>query len=461
MIGGSWMKSRYAILLAAGQGTRMKSQLPKVLHPILEKPMIEYILQALHENHITEKVAVVGHGAEQVKEVIGDQCTFVLQSEQLGTGHAVLQAEVLLKGKSGTTIVVAGDTPLIRAETFAQLIDYHESTQSAATILTANMENPFGYGRIVRNEAGMVERIVEQKDASDEEQQITEINTATYCFDNEALFEGLQHITNDNNQGEYYLTDLIEIFNRANKKVSAYVVEEAEETAGINDRAALAAASKAMKERINHTHLLNGVTMVDSDQTYIGPDVTIESDVIIYPGVEIYGKSHIAKGAEIESNSVIRDCIIGENSVIRQSVLENSKIGNEAEIGPFAHIRPETELGEHVKVGNFVEVKKSTIGNHTKLAHLSYIGDATLGKDINVGCGSITVNYDGVAKHETIIKDGAFIGCNVNLIAPVTVEENGFIAAGSTINRDVPENALAIARAKQTNKENYVKKDHK
>lgn len=461
MNGGSLIMTRNAIILAAGQGTRMKSKLPKVLHPILGQPMIEYIIKALHANEIKEKVTVIGHGADLVKETIGDQCQFVFQKEQLGTAHAVLQAESILKEKKGTTIVVAGDTPLIRPETFSALIAYHEKTGSAATVLTANMEEPFGYGRIVRDIEGEVERIVEQKDASPNEQAITEINTATYCFDNEALFEGLQHVNNDNKQGEYYLTDLVEIFRQAGKKVSAYVAEDAEETSGINDRVALVDATTLMKRRINEAHLLNGVTIEDPNQTYIGPEVTIDQDVIIKPGSIISGQTHISEGSIIGPHTEIEDCHIGAFSVIRQSTVFNSKIGNKADIGPFSHIRPETELGEQVKVGNFVEVKKSTVGDNTKLAHLNYVGDATLGKNINVGCGAITVNYDGVNKHETIIEDDSFIGCNVNLIAPVTVEKGSIVAAGSTINKNVPADSLAIARGKQTNKEGYASKLYK
>lgn len=369
-----------------------------------------------------------------------------------------MQAEALLENKRGTTIVVCGDTPLITAETYQAIFDYHEEKGAKATILTTKVANPVGYGRIIRDETGHVEKIVEQKDANEAEQRINEINTGTYCFDNEALFAALKQVSNDNAQEEYYLTDVIEIMKNAGEIVTAYVTEDEDEIIGINDRVALATASNLMKRRINEIHLRNGVTLMDIDNTYIGPDVTIDSDVTIYPGTVLTGETHIGASSIIGPNTEIVDCHIGNNSLIRQSVVTNSKIGSNVNIGPFAHIRPETNIGDEVRVGNFVEVKKSTIDNRSKVSHLSYIGDATLGTNVNVGCGSITVNYDGKNKHETVIEDDSFIGCNTNLIAPVTVKKGSLIAAGSTINEDVPEDALAIARTPQVNKEGYAKK---
>jgi|SRR5690625_31959 len=458
MIGGNFMKNRFAVILAAGQGTRMKSKLSKVLHPILGRSMIDYIIKGMNANSIDTKVTVVGHGAEEVMSVIGNQSEFVIQKEQLGTAHAVMKAEEILKDRNGTTIIVYGDTPLISSATFEKLFQYHESTGSTATILTTKVADPFGYGRVIRDEEGHVERIVEQKDANEEEKEVNEINTGTYCFDNQALFSALKEVGNDNAQGEYYLTDVIEILRERSCKVSAFLSEDADETIGINDRVALVQAENIMKRKINETHLLNGVTIVDPEHTYIGPDVTIEQDVTVYPGCIILGETYIETGSTIGPHTEINDCTIGKYSVIRQSVLKNSKIGNEVQIGPFAHIRPDNNLGDKVKVGNFVELKKAEIGEGTKVPHLSYIGDANLGSGINIGCGAITVNYDGVDKHVTNIGDNAFIGCNVNLIAPVTVEKGAFVAAGSTINRDVPEDALAIGRARQTNKDGYANK---
>lgn len=452
------MKNRYAIVLAAGQGTRMKSKLYKVLHPVLGQPMIRYVMDGLKPSAVEELVTVVGHGAEAVMAEIGEASQFVIQKEQLGTAHAVLEAESLLRDKQGTTMVVCGDTPLITSETFAQLFEYHESVQSKATILTTKVADPTGYGRVLRSDDEDVTRIVEHKDATAEEKLVNEINTGTYCFDNEALFKALDKVDNDNAQGEYYLPDVIEILKAEGEKVTAFTTEDEDETMGVNDRVALANAEKVMRKRLNEYHLRNGVTMIDPDTTYIGPKVSMEPDVTIYPGTMILGETTIGTGNIIGANCEIENCTIGNDNVIRQSVVKNSKIGNKTNIGPFAHIRPETAIGDLARVGNFVEIKKSEIGEDTKVSHLSYIGDATLGKDVNIGCGTITVNYDGVNKHQTTIEDHAFVGCNTNLMAPVTIGEGSLVAAGSTISKDVEKDALAIARAKQSNKADYAKR---
>lgn len=452
------MKNRYAIVLAAGQGTRMKSKLYKVLHPVLGQPMIRYVMDGLKPSEVEELVTVVGHGAEAVMAEIGEASQFVIQKEQLGTAHAVLEAESLLRDKQGTTMVVCGDTPLITSETFAQLFEYHESVQSKATILTTKVADPTGYGRVLRSDDEDVTRIVEHKDATAEEKLVNEINTGTYCFDNEALFKALDKVDNDNAQGEYYLPDVIEILKAEGEKVTAFTTEDEDETMGVNDRVALANAEKVMRKRLNEYHLRNGVTMIDPDTTYIGPKVSMEPDVTIYPGTMILGETTIGTGNIIGANCEIENCTIGNDNVIRQSVVKNSKIGNKTNIGPFAHIRPETAIGDLARVGNFVEIKKSEIGEDTKVSHLSYIGDATLGKDVNIGCGTITVNYDGVNKHQTTIEDHAFVGCNTNLMAPVTIGEGSLVAAGSTISKDVEKDALAIARAKQSNKADYAKR---
>lgn len=452
------MVKRYAVILAAGQGTRMKSKLYKVLHPVAGKPMVQHVVDQLVSVELDKMVTIVGYGADKVMEHIGDKSEFVIQEEQLGTGHAVMQAEELLKDKEGTTIIVCGDTPLITNETYTALLNHHEQSGAKATILTAKAPDPTGYGRVIRNDVGEVERIVEHKDSSAQELLINEINTGTYCFDNQALFSALQKVSNDNVQGEYYLPDVIEILRHQSEKVSGYLSPYFEETLGVNDRVALAQAEKIMKLRINERHMRAGVAIIDPGQTYIHPDVMIEQDVVIHPGTTITGHSTIKTNAEIGPNTEISNCLIGEGSHIKQSVAKDSKIGNGAQIGPFAHIRPESDIGDEVKVGNFVEIKKTKIDHHSKVSHLSYMGDAHLGSNVNIGCGTITVNYDGKNKYVTTIEDDAFVGCNSNLIAPVTIGQGSYVAAGSTINKDVPEDALSIGRARQTNKEGYATK---
>jgi bifunctional UDP-N-acetylglucosamine pyrophosphorylase/glucosamine-1-phosphate N-acetyltransferase len=452
------MSNRYAIILAAGQGTRMKSKLYKVLHPVCGKPMVQHVIDQVKSLNINEIVTIVGHGAEKVKEQLGNDSQYALQAEQLGTAHAVLQSEEMLADKDGVTIVVCGDTPLIKAETMEALFKHHEETNAKATILTARAEDPAGYGRIVRNAEGFVEKIVEHKDATEQERSINEINTGTYCFDNKLLFESIHKVSNDNVQGEYYLPDVIEILKNQGEIVSAYVTDSFAETLGVNDRVALAEAERTMKKRINEFHMRNGVSIIDPDNTYIGPDVTIGQDTVIFPGTTISGQTIIGSECQIGPNSEISDCEIGNNTVIRQSAAFSSKIGSEVNIGPFAHIRPDSDIHDEVKIGNFVEIKKAVFGRGSKASHLSYIGDAEVGSDVNIGCGSITVNYDGKNKFLTKIEDGVFIGCNSNLVAPVTIGKGAYVAAGSTITEDVPGEALAVARARQVNKEDYVGK---
>ncbi|WP_430789393.1 bifunctional UDP-N-acetylglucosamine diphosphorylase/glucosamine-1-phosphate N-acetyltransferase GlmU [Virgibacillus flavescens] len=452
------MTNRYAVILAAGQGTRMKSKLYKVLHPVMGRPMVQHVMNQIKTVNLDEIVTIVGFGADAVSEKLGAESKFVIQEQQLGTGHAVQQAEELLKDKEGTTIVVCGDTPLITDKTYQELFAHHEKENAKATILSTKIENPVGYGRVIRNGNGEVERIVEQKDANESEQSVNEINTGTYCFDNQALFEALKKVSNDNAQGEYYLPDVIEILRMQDDKVSAYLTPNHEETLGVNDRVALSQAEKVMKRRINEMHMRNGVSIIDPDNTYIGPDVIIEQDVVIHPGTMIYGSSFIKTNAEIGPHTEITNCTIGDGAVVRQSVAKDSQIGERVTVGPYAHIRPQTSIGNEAKIGNFVEVKKSVIGDQSKVSHLSYIGDAEIGTGVNVGCGTITVNYDGKNKFLTKIDDNAFIGCNSNLVAPVTIGKGSFVAAGSTITKDVPEDSLSVARARQENKEGYAKK---
>ncbi|MCM3768416.1 bifunctional UDP-N-acetylglucosamine diphosphorylase/glucosamine-1-phosphate N-acetyltransferase GlmU [Neobacillus niacini] len=452
------MSNRYAVILAAGQGTRMKSKLYKVLHPVCGKPMVQHVVDQVNKLDTKEIVTIIGHGAEKVKAQLGNVCHYALQEQQLGTAHAVMQAKEMLEGKSGVTLVVCGDTPLIKAETIEALFKQHVETNAKATVLTARIENPAGYGRIVRNEAGFVEKIVEHKDASEAERKIKEINTGTYCFDNIALFEALKNVSNDNVQGEYYLPDVIEILKNQGEIVTAYQTNDLDETLGVNDRVALAEAERIMRARINEVQMRNGVTIIDPQNTYIEADVKIGADTIILPGTMLKGNTTIGADCTIGPHSEIVSCQIGDGTVVRQSVAHNSSIGSKVNIGPFAHIRPESNINDDVKIGNFVEIKKAVFGKGSKASHLSYIGDAEVGSDVNIGCGSITVNYDGKNKFLTKIEDEVFIGCNSNLVAPVTIGKGAYVAAGSTITKDVPGNALSIARAHQVNKENYVDK---
>ena len=451
------MDARYAIILAAGKGTRMKSKLYKVLHPVSGQPMVEHIINRVSETNPDQIITIVGHGAEQVKAQLGERSEYALQAEQLGTGHAVLQAASFLQGKEGTTLVISGDTPLLTTETLNNLFEYHQGKNASATILTAQAEDPTGYGRIIRDHIGIVEKIVEQKDTTPEEALVQEINTGTYCFDNQALFEALNKVGTDNAQGEYYLTDIIEILKDAGKTVAAYQTEDFDESMGVNDRIALAKANELMRQRINKMHMVNGVSFVDPATTYIDAGVEIGSDTVIEAGVQLQGKTVIGSDCVIGAHSRIVDSVIEDHVVVEHSVIEKSLVKSHADVGPFAHLRPKAEIGEGVHIGNFVEVKNAEIGKNTKVGHLTYVGDATLGEEINVGCGVVFVNYDGKNKHRTTIGDHSFIGSNANIIAPVEIAKNTSVAAGSTITEDIPEYAMAIARARQVNKEEYAK----
>ncbi|GAE36566.1 bifunctional UDP-N-acetylglucosamine diphosphorylase/glucosamine-1-phosphate N-acetyltransferase GlmU [Halalkalibacter akibai] len=452
------MSNRYAVILAAGQGTRMKSKLYKVLHPVCGKPMVQHVVDQVSSLGFDEKVAVVGFGAEIVQEQLGDQVSYVVQEEQLGTGHAVMQAADILENKEGTTVVLCGDTPLLTAETIDQLLSCHANEGAKATILTAVADDPTGYGRIIRNDDGLVARIVEHKDATEEERATKEINTGTYCFDNAALFAALKQVGNDNAQGEYYLPDVIEILKNNGETISAYQTPSFDETIGVNDRVALAQAESILKRRVNEYWMKQGVTIVDSNNTYISTDAKIGRDTVLLPGTIIQGATTIGEDCQIGPHSEFKDSQIGNNTVIKHSVVYNSEVGDNVNIGPFAHIRPDSLIGDDARIGNFVETKKATIGKGSKASHLSYIGDAEIGDNVNFSCGAVTVNYDGKNKYKTKIDDGAFIGCNANLIAPVTIGKNALVAAGSTITDDVPGESLSIARARQTNKPDYLKK---
>lgn len=397
------LDARYAIILAAGKGTRMKSKLYKVLHPVSGKPMVEHIINRVSETNPDQIITIVGHGADQVKEQLGERSEYALQAEQLGTGHAVLQAASYLEGKEGTTLVISGDTPLLTTETLNNLFEYHQGKNASATILTAQADDPTGYGRIIRDHIGIVEKIVEQKDTTPEEALVQEINTGTYCFDNRALFDALSKVGTDNAQGEYYLTDIIEILKEEGNTVAAYQTDDFDESMGVNDRIALAKANELMRQRINKMHMVNGVSFVDPATTYIDAGVVIGADTIIEAGVQLQGNTVIGNDCFIGAHSRIVDSTIEDHVVVENSVIESSLVKRHADVGPFAHLRPKAEIGEGAHIGNFVEVKNAQIGKNTKVGHLTYVGDATLGEEINVGCGVVFVNYDGKNKHLSLI----------------------------------------------------------
>ena len=446
-----------AVILAAGQGTRMKSKLPKVLHKALGKPMVQWVIDCLSQAGVEDKIAVLGHGGDQVAAVVEGQTVIVYQTEQLGTGHAVMQAAPALPADNDCVLVICGDTPLLRAQTIQALLEKHQAEGNAVTLLTAYAENPTGYGRIVRQEQ-QITAIVEQKDADEQQKLIKEINTGTYCFDQKFLLQYLSALDTNNAQKEYYLTDLIKIANLHNLPVGGFVLADFNESLGVNNRIQLSQAEAILRQRKCEEIMLAGVTLIDPSATYIGADVVIGNDTTIYPNVVLEGKTVIGSDNVIGMNCRFVDSQIGNGNDIQSTVITESKVGNGCKIGPMAYLRPGTALADNVKIGDFVEVKKSQVGEGSKIPHLSYVGDSIVGSKVNIGCGTITCNYDGVHKYQTVIKDGAFIGSNTNLVAPVTVEENAFIGAGSTITKDVPDSALAVTRADLRVKENWRKK---
>ncbi|OYD06369.1 bifunctional UDP-N-acetylglucosamine diphosphorylase/glucosamine-1-phosphate N-acetyltransferase GlmU [Paludifilum halophilum] len=452
------MENLFAVVLAAGKGTRMKSSKHKVLHPVCGKPIIDHIVDKLAGLGVRETVVVVGHDAETLREHLGERVSYAEQKEQLGTAHAVMQAEGLLSGKKGVTLVLNGDHPLFTTETLSRLAQSHEESGAAATILTADMADPTGYGRVVRNSDGSVNKVVEHKDATEAEREVTEINTGTFCFDNGLLWKALSRVDNDNAQGEYYLPEVIRILREDGQRIGAQLIDDPAEAMGINNRIQLAEAEKEMRRRIREKHMLNGVTLVDPENTYIDAGVTIGEDTVIQPGTYLRGDTRIGSRCVIGPNADLTDIAVDDGTRISHSVLADSRVQGEAAVGPFSYIRPGSFLAEQTKVGCFVEVKNSSLGLGSKVSHLGYVGDADVGENVNFSCGAITVNYDGVAKHRTVVEDGAFVGCNVNLIAPVTVKKGAYIAAGSTVTDDVPEEAMAIARERQTNKPDYARK---
>lgn len=442
------MKS--AILMAAGKGTRMQSDLPKVMHKVCQKTMVEHLVGALKDAGAEKVVTIVGYGHEVIEQAMEGKTEFALQEPQLGTGHAVMQAKQC-EELQGETLVVNGDCPCLATETFEEL--YQEVKDAKMVILTAIVDDARAYGRIVRDEHGFIQRIVEFKDCNEEEKKIKEINTGIYAFDNEVLFSNLKEIQNNNAQNEYYITDLVEILNKKGFKVKAVIAKDNDEVAGVNDKIELALANKTLQKRINNKWMNKGVTMINPDATYIGADVELDSEVVLYPNVYLEGNTKIQRGTTILPQSFLVNATIGKDCVIDSSRISDSEVKDNCTVGPYAHIRMHSVVESKNRIGNFVEFKNTNFGIDSRCAHLTYIGDSDVGSKVNIGCGVVTVNYDGKNKFRTVIKDGSFIGSNVNLIAPVTVGENAVVAAGSTVTENVDDGDMAIARCHQQNKQ--------
>ena len=450
----------HVVILAAGQGTRMKSSLPKVLHPIAGRPMIERVLDTANAVNPTTITLIVGHRADLVRDrlVKAQNLQFALQEPQLGTAHALQQAEPMLAGRSGSLILLSGDVPLLSPNTLRGLLETHRGSGAAATVVTATVDRPYGYGRIVRTR-GRISRIVEERDASPTQRQIKEINSGIYAFDLAPLFDALRSIASQNAQGEFYLTDLIAIYRRRKLPVETLLVENAQEIRGINSRSELAEVSRLVRQKKNEELMAAGVTFIDPATTYVDPEAEVASDTVLHPGVIIEGRTRIGAACEIQAYVRISDSEIGDRVTINSfCLISGAQVADGAALGPFAHLRPGTTVGEKAKIGNFVELKNTNLGPRSKANHLSYLGDATVGADVNVGAGTITCNYDGVNKHRTVIEDGAFIGSDSQLVAPVTIGKGAYVGAGSSIVTDVPAGALGIARGRQNNVEGWVER---
>ena len=449
------------IIMAAGQGTRMKSATIKILHTAAGRPIIDYVLDLAAEIGTRPPIMVVGHQREAVQQAVGARARYAVQEEQKGTGHAVLQAVPLLDG-ARHVLILSGDVPLTRPETLRRLLDEHEQSQNALTLLTMKLDDPAMYGRIVRDSGGAVARIVEAKDASDDEKRINEVNAGIYVFDGRYLIDNLRNLSTSNAQGEYYLTDLLGVLRGAGKRVGAVVAGDPIEALGVNSRADLASVEGEIQRRVVAALMNDGVTFRNPATVVIDSTVTIGNDTVVYPFVTIEGKTTIGSRCVIEPGVHLVDVQVGDDVHLKTgTVAEDAVIANEATVGPYAHLRPGSRLGRHVKVGNFVETKKAVLGDGAKASHLSYIGDAEVGADANIGAGTITCNYDGVNKHRTIIEDGAFIGSDTQLVAPVRVGKGAYVGAGSTITKDVPPGALALSRTPQRVIEGWVARKKK
>jgi len=454
------MTATHVVILAAGQGTRMKSALPKVLHPVAGRPMVEQVVQTANSVAPVSVIVVVGHRADAVQALLGGRegIKFALQEPQLGTAHALQQAEPLLAGQTGTVVLLSGDVPLLKAATLRRLLEAHVSAKAAATVVTASVERPYGYGRIIRV-GGRIARIVEERDASPAQKRVKEINSGIYAFDLATLFDALRTIAAKNAQGEHYLTDLIAIYRRRKLPVETVMVDDPGEIRGVNTRSELTEVSAAMRQTKNEELMAAGVTIVDPATTYIDPDVEIGPDTVIHPGVVIQGQSRIGSACEIQAYVRIVDSELANKVMINNfCLIVGARVADGAAIGPFAHLRPSCDIGAGAKIGNFVELKKTTMGPGSKASHLSYLGDTTLGPNVNVGAGTITCNYDGRQKHQTVIEEGAFIGSDSQLIAPVTIGRGAYVGSGTTVREDVPPGALAVSAGKQRNIEGWVER---
>ena len=437
----------------------MKSALPKVLHALGGRSLIEHVLRSIAPLTPASTVLVVGHGADEVKAAITGRpgLEFVVQSPQLGTGHALLQAEPALRHRTGTVLLLYADVPLLRTETLTRLLDAHRASGAAATVLTVTLDAPHGYGRIVRDAAGKLSRIVEQRDASREERAIREINTGIYALELGPLFDALRQLPSNNAQGEYYLTDLIAAYRRQGLVLETLGLEAPEEVRGVNSRVDLAELGRVLRDRKNHEVMLSGVTLEDPDTVWIDQDVAIGPDTIIGSSVRLQGRTTIGQRCRVQTGSRLTDATVGDDVIVLDySVVMESTLGSGTRVGPFSYVRPGSVLAEGAHVGSFVELKKTRLGKRSKSMHLTYLGDATVGDDVNIGAGTITCNFDGAKKHPTIIEDGVFIGSDSQLVAPVRIGKGSYVAAGSSITSDVPEDALAISRGRQENKAGWA-----
>ena len=436
-----------ALILAAGKGTRMKSDLPKVIHKVNGIPMVKKILNELEVLGTEENILILGHKKEVVLEELGE-VKYVVQEQQLGTGHAIMQTEELLKDYDGDVMILCGDTPLLRNETLKEMYEAHKKSGAATTILTSIYENPFGYGRIVKD-GEKVTAIIEEKEADEEIKKIKEVNAGVYCCNAKDLFAALSKVTNNNEKGEYYLTDIVGIQVAEGKAVASFILEDNEEILGVNSKVELAQAAKVLRERKNNSLMEEGVILIDPAATYIEETVKIGKDTVIYPTVMLQGNTVIGENCEIIGCTRIIDSTLGNDIRIESSVIEESIVDDKVTMGPFAHLRPKSHLKEKVHIGNSVEVKKSTLEYGVKAGHLTYLGNATVGKDTNIGAGTITCNYDGVNKFDTVIGENVFIGSDTMLVAPVNIGDKAITGAGSVITKDVAPRALAVERNKQ------------